>query len=162
MTGFSSGPGDSRVVLATFVAFLVFGTVVFGFTASAHVALLQGDSVTASVTGASVNPNGTVDLVVTVRNPTIREITISNADLEATIGKATVAREVPGAPSTVTIPAGETRTMTVRMAVRDEWLTGHDVETLRRAIDDNRLHIGGYLSARLVEHQFDIGVVGRV
>ena len=158
MAAGSFGPGGRRVVLGTFVLVVLAGSVLFGYTVTGHVALLQSGSITAEVTDISAVDDDRIEVTLRVENPTIRTVTVSSSELEATVEDSTLARDVPGGTPKVTVPSGGSATVVVPMAVRDGYLEEHGPGSVAAALSADRVTVKGMLIAKLESSRISVEV----
>ena len=158
MAAGSFGPEGRRLVLGTFVLVVLAGSVLFGYTVTGHVAMLQSGSITAEVTDISAADGDRIEVTFRVENPTIRTVRISSSELEATVEGTTLARDVPGGTPKVTVPSGGSATVTVPMAVRDGYLEDHGKESVEAALAADRVTVKGMLIAKLESSRISVEV----
>lgn len=151
-------PGGRRLVLGTFVLVVIAGSVLFGYTVTGHVAMLQSGSITAEVTDISAADDDRFEVTFRVENPTIRTVTISSSELEATVGDTTLARDVPGGTPKVSVPSGGSATVTVPMAIQEGYLEDHGQESVHDALSADRVTVQGMLTAKLESSRISVEV----
>ena len=147
-----------RAVLGAFLIVLLAGSVLFGYTVTGHVAVLQASDIETQVTDVSVVSADRIEVTVEVRNPTIRSITVYGAELEAVEDTRTVARDTPGETPRVAVGAGEQESVTVSMTVQPAYLEAVGEEGLRSAVDADRVTVRGILSAKIESRPLDLEV----
>lgn len=146
------------MVLGTFVLVVLAGSILFGYTVTGHVAMLQSSAITAEVTDISAADGDRIEVTFVVENPTIRTIKVSSSELEATVNDTTLARDVPGGTPTVTVPSGGSATVTVPMSVREGYLEAHGRESVEAAIAADRVQINGMLNAQIESSRIRVEV----
>lgn len=158
MAAGSFAPGGKRLVLGTFVLVVLAGSLLFGYTATGHVAMLQSSAITAEVTDISAADGDRIEVTFRVENPTIRTVTVSSSELEATVEDTTLARDVPGGTPKVTVPSGGSATVTVPMSVQPAYLEEHGEASVEAAVSADRVTVTGILTAKLESSRISVEV----
>lgn len=146
--------GDTRAITATFLVLAVATTLVFVPTMNGHIASLNAGSIEATATDVALTDDGSVVRVeVSVTNPTRRPVVLRAAEFQAYAGDTRVAHTSVGAFDRTTVPAGETKTVTVRLAVEEG-----DRAAVRTAVENGTIRVSGLFRGTINEQYVDVDV----
>lgn len=149
-------PSPARLAVLVSFAVLFLGTgIAFGVTEAGHVAILQSDSISATVADTSYAGGSPPVVTVDIRfaNPTPRDVTVtSTRQIVITTGDETIVRSTTPriAPWPLRIPAGGTATATARIHLEAP------SETASMAIAAGNVTIIGVFDARIGEQSVQI------
>lgn len=153
MTDYTAVVPRKPFALGSFLLVLLAVTALFVPAFSAHVAVMNKVSIDATATDYALSENGeNVVVDIRVRNPTRSAFTAAYGQLYGKVGDEQLTGLGVEVEKT-TIPAGETKTVTVRISVKD----GH-LEEMADAIDSGRLTVTGQLEGTIQDAQVMIEV----
>ncbi|WP_440008755.1 hypothetical protein [Halomicrococcus sp. SG-WS-1] len=142
--------------LLVFVFVLVSLVTVWLFvpTMLGHAAVTNADNVDVTATDARVTDDGrTLAVAFQIHNPTHRAISVSAALVHVYDGDARVSDGTTTPFQRTVVPAGETRTVTLGIGIRD----GYE-ERVRQGTDDRGFRYSGKLRGTIADRTVDVDV----
>lgn len=141
------------VTMGSFLLVALVAVALFVPTFSAHIAVMNSVSIDATPTDYAVSEDGDhVVVQIRIENPTRSEFTASYGDLYGKVDGEQVTGFGMELEET-TIPAGETKTVTARVSIKDG-----ERETVADAIESGRLDVSGLLQGTIKDGEVEIEV----
>lgn len=143
------------LIVGTFVVLLIATSVAFAVTTTGYVATekAKGETIIVGTVSDYRFDDSADEIVVeiTFENPTMRPYTLESVNIDAIVNDTVVAQGQSGLD--VTVPAGATETITLRMQLIDGQRS-----TAIEAIESGRLSGGGTAWARIERFRFQMSV----